>query len=62
MSSCGCAEGYNVGGAKKIKRWTEGKMKYTDLVDHAKKHKIPNYSKMNKAQLEAAVKAARAKK
>lgn len=61
--TCGCSQGLLVGGAPKlrIKRWTEGKMTKADLIEHAKKHKIPFYSKMNKAQLEQAVKRARAR-
>jgi hypothetical protein len=60
--SCGCANGINLGGGKKktqIKRWAEGKLTRAELIEHAKKHMIPYYNKLNKAQLEAAIKKAR---
>jgi hypothetical protein len=60
--SCGCGIHLNGGGGKKttqIKRWAEGKLTRVELIEHAKKHMIPYYNKLNKAQLEAAIKKAR---
>lgn len=62
--SCGCGAQLNPlnGGGKKktqIKRWAEGKLTRIELIEHAKKHMIPYYNKLNKAQLEAAIKKAR---
>jgi len=65
--SCGCGAQLNaiVGGGKKqtnLKRWAEGKLTRSELIEHAKKHMIPYYNKLNKLQLEAAIKQARASK
>jgi hypothetical protein len=66
MSSCGCGAGLNHsvdGGGRKapkqIKRWAEGKLTRVELIEHAKKHMIPYYSKLSKEQLEKAIKKAR---